>query len=496
MLPGRRARSPPRPACRSASTPRKAAVAAAALDAGARDRERRVGRPRRSRHARRRRRRAAPGSSLMHMQGEPRTMQDDPRYDDVVAEVGDFLVERLDAARAAGHRATTRCAPIPASGSARPPRTTSRCSPRSPSSSTRVGVPVLVGDVAQDVPRPRRSRRAATGERRRRATTARSPPSVWALDHGARDRAGARRRAASARAVALLDASMARRATRRRHDDVRGRWAQGLEPRGFCWIIKDRLAASERPGGFARNHRKVRRQEELIWLDRPRLHAHRSRCSTRRTTCTRTTRPASRTRTCRSVATTSGPTGCRVLYAHARAAGSTIPTERVLDPPRGVRRPAARRARRLPALRRPRRPRARTRSSSIEKITGRQLGSVGARDRRGHRRRGDRRAIAPARARRGADDGHASSSRACASSACTACSPRSRPGRSRSRSTSSSPSTSTPAGESDALDDTVDYSAVCEAVSRVVQRRSATSCSSGSRRASPRCAASTSASPA
>ncbi len=47
---------------------------------------------------------------------------------------------------------------------------------------------------------------------------------------------------------------------------MRGRWAQGLEPRSFCWIIKDHLAASERPGGFARNHRKVRRQEELIWL--------------------------------------------------------------------------------------------------------------------------------------------------------------------------------------------------------------------------------------
>jgi len=47
---------------------------------------------------------------------------------------------------------------------------------------------------------------------------------------------------------------------------VRGRWAQGLEPRAFCWIIRDLLAASERPGGFARNHRKVRRQEELIWL--------------------------------------------------------------------------------------------------------------------------------------------------------------------------------------------------------------------------------------
>ncbi|HEX6312796.1 MAG TPA: hypothetical protein VF152_14365 [Acidimicrobiia bacterium] len=47
---------------------------------------------------------------------------------------------------------------------------------------------------------------------------------------------------------------------------MRGRWAQGLEPRYFCWILRDRLAASERPGGFARNHRKVRRQEELIWL--------------------------------------------------------------------------------------------------------------------------------------------------------------------------------------------------------------------------------------
>ncbi len=49
---------------------------------------------------------------------------------------------------------------------------------------------------------------------------------------------------------------------------LRGRWAQGLQPRNFTWIIKDRLAAAERPGGFARNHRKVRRQEELIWLRR------------------------------------------------------------------------------------------------------------------------------------------------------------------------------------------------------------------------------------
>src|SRR5262249_60882712 len=39
---------------------------------------------------------------LMHMQGEPRTMQDDPRYDDVAAEVAAFLEERLGSAVAAG----------------------------------------------------------------------------------------------------------------------------------------------------------------------------------------------------------------------------------------------------------------------------------------------------------------------------------------------------------------------------------------------------------
>ena len=39
---------------------------------------------------------------LMHMRGEPRTMQDEPRYDDVVAEVALFLEERLAFAVAQG----------------------------------------------------------------------------------------------------------------------------------------------------------------------------------------------------------------------------------------------------------------------------------------------------------------------------------------------------------------------------------------------------------
>jgi dihydropteroate synthase len=39
---------------------------------------------------------------LMHMQGEPRTMQQKPHYDDVVAEVEEFLAERLAFAVAQG----------------------------------------------------------------------------------------------------------------------------------------------------------------------------------------------------------------------------------------------------------------------------------------------------------------------------------------------------------------------------------------------------------
>jgi dihydropteroate synthase len=42
------------------------------------------------------------GVCLMHMQGEPRTMQKAPHYDDVVAEVRDFLAARIAACEAAG----------------------------------------------------------------------------------------------------------------------------------------------------------------------------------------------------------------------------------------------------------------------------------------------------------------------------------------------------------------------------------------------------------
>ena len=47
---------------------------------------------------------------------------------------------------------------------------------------------------------------------------------------------------------------------------LRGKWALGITPRNFTWFMKDKLAVCERPGGYGENHRRVRRQEEIIWL--------------------------------------------------------------------------------------------------------------------------------------------------------------------------------------------------------------------------------------
>lgn len=47
---------------------------------------------------------------------------------------------------------------------------------------------------------------------------------------------------------------------------LRGKWALGITPRNFTWIMTDKLAICERPGGVGESHRRVRRQEEIIWL--------------------------------------------------------------------------------------------------------------------------------------------------------------------------------------------------------------------------------------
>ena len=217
-------------ACRSASTPRRPPSPAAALDAGATivndvsagrldpdilgvvaD--------------------AGAGYVVMHMQGEPATMQADPRYDDVVAEVGDFLAERVGAARAAGVARRRDRAPTRASASARRSSTTSSCSPGCPTLAERVGVPVMVGRVAQDASSGRCSH-----ERRRVGRLARRP--------ARRGDAGDRRSGPSSGAPSIVrvhDVAAGRarpfgcsrdaEAHAEAGGGVKGRWAQGLEPR-------------------------------------------------------------------------------------------------------------------------------------------------------------------------------------------------------------------------------------------------------------------------
>lgn len=47
---------------------------------------------------------------------------------------------------------------------------------------------------------------------------------------------------------------------------AKGKWAQGIKPRHFTWVIEGQLAICERLGGYGANHRRVRRQEEIIWV--------------------------------------------------------------------------------------------------------------------------------------------------------------------------------------------------------------------------------------
>ena len=165
---------------------------------------------------------------LMHMQGEPRTMQADPRYDDVASEVAAFLEERLAFAVAAGHPGGARLPRPRASASARRRRRTSsscagwtscsrsagRCSSASRARARSAGSSTPRRDrqarrVARrgrrrvrarrvDLPRPRRprARRGAHGR----------PGAMRVIDRAARDRAArpSRRARGGARATGQL----------------------------------------------------------------------------------------------------------------------------------------------------------------------------------------------------------------------------------------------------------------------------------------------------
>ena len=179
----------------------------------------------------------------------------------------------------------------------------------------------FIGAVARRRRRPRRS----TRDDGTLATV------VWALDHGAAMVRVHDVRAAPRRRSRLLDGDGAwRRSVTRRSGTTAGPVGAGSRAALLLLDHPDRLAASERPGGFARNHRKIRRQEELIWLgqhgfthvisllDSPHnLHAYEEA----------------------GIAYEHVPLGRHdelprapraTIYETHRAAGSTIPTERVL----------------------------------------------------------------------------------------------------------------------------------------------------------------------
>ncbi|MCZ7529909.1 MAG: dihydropteroate synthase [Acidimicrobiia bacterium] len=131
------------------------------------------------------------GMVLMHRRGDPTTMQDDPRYDDVVSEVADALVDRRAAAIAAGvgeHAILVD----PGIGFGKTPQHNLTLLAHLDELVERVAAPVLIGTsrksfIGQTLALPVDARDEAT-----LATV------VWAMEHGAsmvrvHDAAAARR---------------------------------------------------------------------------------------------------------------------------------------------------------------------------------------------------------------------------------------------------------------------------------------------------------------
>src|SRR5918995_5988457 len=129
---------------------------------------------------------AGAGYVVMHMQGEPRTMQADPRYEDVVAEVGDFLADRVGAARATGV-AQGAIAADPGIGFGKTVEHNLRLLAGLPAMVERVGVPVMVGAsrktfVGKVLARAGAVSRDLPVDQREEGTLA---TVVWAVERGA-----------------------------------------------------------------------------------------------------------------------------------------------------------------------------------------------------------------------------------------------------------------------------------------------------------------------
>jgi dihydropteroate synthase len=126
---------------------------------------------------------AGAGYVFMHMQGTPATMQADPRYDDVVAEVGAFLAERREAAREAGIP-DDRLMADPGFGFGKTVAHNLALLARVGDVARAVGVPVLVGPSRKGfigVAGGRPGQPLPVDQREDGTLAA----VVWALDHGA-----------------------------------------------------------------------------------------------------------------------------------------------------------------------------------------------------------------------------------------------------------------------------------------------------------------------
>jgi dihydropteroate synthase len=149
---------------------------------------------------------AGAGYVAMHMQGEPRTMQADPRYDDVVGEVGDFLLARVEAARSAGV-AEGAIAADPGIGFGKTVDHNLRLLAGLPALAERVRVPVMVGTSRKTFVGKLLARvDAASGDlpvdQREEGTLA---TVVWAVERGA-SIVRVHDALPAARAISLLDA--------------------------------------------------------------------------------------------------------------------------------------------------------------------------------------------------------------------------------------------------------------------------------------------------
>ena len=172
-------------------------------------------------------------------------MQDDPHYDDVVGEVHAFLARRaapgprrpgcgevwVDPGIGFGKTADHNLVAPP------PPRRAGRRGGRRGCAGVSSAPAASASSAAWPRPRGRRAGPRPSSDRLEGSVRHRH------LGHGRRGAAMVRVHDVAGRRSQAGPAVWSCR--------MKGKWAAGIPPRNFTWVIQDHLAVSERPGGFA-----------------------------------------------------------------------------------------------------------------------------------------------------------------------------------------------------------------------------------------------------